>query len=276
MRPVYNGSMLTHDQLRVTRHEIPIDRLPQEFDGFRIAQISDLHFYERSDPAYYRRVADAVNTVNPDLIAVTGDIIHYGGEYIPNAEAFLATLCAPSRMAILGNHDYMDDAMGDGLRAMWTRLGIDLLVNEHRLIERDGARLWIAGVDDLWYGQPDLDAALDGVPADREPVILMAHNPLMFDPASYFRGGGHIDLVLAGHTHAGHVFIPVLGPIYRRVFRMKYRHGLYQQNASHLHVSSGTGSAAFYLKKQKFGLPRFRFNTWPEVAVLTLRPRSGL
>ena len=80
-----------------------------------------------------------------------------------------------------------------------------------------------------------------------------------------------MDLVLSGHTHAGHVYIPMLGPIYRRIFRMKYRYGLYRKKHCQLYVTSGVGSAAFYLKKRRLGFPRFRFNTRPEIAVLELR-----
>jgi predicted MPP superfamily phosphohydrolase len=129
--------------------------------------------------------------------------------------------------------------------------------------------LWFAGLDDLWYGQPDLRQALSGVPSQTEATIVLTHNPLLFDPLA-MAAPGQVDLVLAGHTHAGHVYIPVLGPIYRRIFRMKYRYGLYKKQGSQLYVTSGVGSAAFYLKKRKLGFPRFRFNTYPEIAILTL------
>lgn len=264
--------MLTHNDLRVTRRTIPLARLPQAFAGFRIVQLSDLHFYEHTDDAYYQRVLEAVEAERPDALVITGDIIHYGGHCMHRAEGFLSRLPASAgRYAILGNHDYYDDAGSQAIRAMWERVGFDLLVNGSRTLEREGARLWFCGLDDLWYGAPDIRATLSGADSAREAVIMLAHNPLLFDPIAYYRHG-QVDLVLSGHTHAGHVYIPVLGPIYRKIFRMKYRYGLYEKNGCRLHVTSGVGSAAFYLKKQRIGLPRFRFNTNPEVAVLTLQP----
>ena len=93
----------------------------------------------------------------------------------------------------------------------------------------------------------------------------------MFDPVANHTEG-FVDLTLSGHTHAGHVYLPFLAPIYRYVLSMKYRYGLFEKNGRQLYVTSGVGSAAFYFKlgSKRFGLPRFRFNTNPEIALLTL------
>jgi predicted MPP superfamily phosphohydrolase len=262
--------ILTHNQLRVTRHTIPLKRLPAAFEGFRLVQISDLHFYEYSDPDYYSRVMAEVNALKPHAIAMTGDVVHYGSEYIELAATFLRQLePAPAKLAVLGNHDYNDGAHSQWISEMLEQVGFTVLKNSHYHLERDGERLWFAGLDDLWYGQPNPQKALSGVPCGEEATIVLTHNPLLFDPLA-LAAPGRVDLVLAGHTHAGHVYIPVLGPIYRRIFRMKYRYGLYEKQGCRLYVTSGVGSAAFYLKKQKMGFPRFRFNTNPEIALLTL------
>jgi predicted MPP superfamily phosphohydrolase len=263
--------VLPPNDLRVNRRSIPLERLPAAFDGFTIAQVSDLHFYERTSPAYYERVAETVNALSPDIIALTGDVVHYGPDFVAAAGGFLSRLQArEARLAVLGNHDYNDGALGASVTRMLETAGFDLLINAHRRFERQGTSLWLAGLDDLWYGRPDIDQALDGVPADTDAVVMLAHNPLLFDPIS-MPARHRVDLVLAGHTHAGHVYIPCLGPIYRRVFRMKYRYGLFERNGCRMYVTSGLGSAAFYLKKRRIPFPRFRFNTRPEVAVLELR-----
>ena len=262
--------LLTHNELRITRHTVRLKRLPEAFEGFRVVQISDLHFYEYSDPAYYNRVIAAVNGLQPDLIALTGDVVHYGPDYIEMAASFLRQLDAgPTKLAILGNHDYNDGAWGESISAMLGQVGFQLLKNSHTALERAGQRLWVAGLDDLWYGQPEPQQTLTQFASDTEATIVLAHNPLLFDPLA-LATRGRVDLVLAGHTHAGHVHIPILGPIYRRIFRMKYRYGLYEKQGCQLYVTSGVGSAAFYLKKRKIGFPRFRFNTHPEIAALTL------
>jgi predicted MPP superfamily phosphohydrolase len=262
--------ILTHNELRITRHTISLKRLPAAFDGFRLVQISDLHFYEYSDPDYYARVMAEVNALDPHVIALTGDVVHYGPEYIELAASFLKQLNpGPAKLAILGNHDYNDGAYSQWISEMLGQVGFTVLKNSHTCLEKDGERLWFAGLDDLWYGHPNMHQALTGVPAAEETTIVLAHNPLLFDPLAMV-APGQVDLVLAGHTHAGHVYIPVLGPIYRRIFRMKYRYGLYEKQGCQLYVTSGVGSAAFYLKKRKMGFPRFRFNTHPEIAMLTL------
>lgn len=264
---------LTHNALKITRRSLPLQRLPVAFEGFRIVQLSDLHFYEHTDETYYDRVVETVNELRPDAVFLTGDIVHYGDAYLDLAERYLKRLPTDAfRLSILGNHDYYDGARGEKVTAMLTRAGFEVLKNAHRAVEKYGARLWVAGLDDLWHGEPDPEKATDGIPPG-EPVIMLGHNPLLFDPVAYCVGG-RVDWLISGHTHAGHVYIPVLGPIYRRIFRMKYRYGMYEKNGCRLHVTSGVGSAAFYLKKQRIGFPRFRFNTHPEIAVLELTRNS--
>lgn len=261
---------LSHNDLRITHRRIPLTRLPQAFVGLRLLQISDLHFYERTEPAYYRRVAAHIQKLAPDLVVLTGDVVHYGPNFVEQAGQFLRQLHAPlGKLAIMGNHDYHDGAWGQNIMSMLAKAGFDLLVNSNRVFEKDGERLWIAGLDDLWYGHPNIEDALRGIPNQTDTTIVLAHNPLLFDPVA-LSGLGQVDLVISGHTHAGHVYIPFLGPIYRRIFRMKYRYGLFEKNGCQLHVTSGVGSAAFYLKKQRIGFPRFRWNTTPEIALLEL------
>jgi predicted MPP superfamily phosphohydrolase len=262
--------LLTHNELEVTERKIIVSRMPAAFNGLRLTQISDLHFYEHTDAAYYRRVVEMVNAQNSDFILLTGDVVHYGPHYIPAAQAFLNDLQANvAKLAILGNHDYNDSRWGALIAEMLPHAGFQLMKNDRYCFRKEGERLWIAGLDDLWYGDPDLVKTLSAIPTEREVTLVMAHNPLLFDPLA-LADHGQVDLVLAGHTHAGHVYIPFLGPVYRKIFRMKYRYGLFEKNGCQLHVTSGVGSAAFYLKKRKIGFPRFRFNTRPEIAVLTL------
>jgi hypothetical protein len=261
--------LLTHNSLKLTERAISLARLPKGLEGFRIVQISDLHFYEYTDPAYYNRVIEAVNGAKPDVIVMTGDVIHYGPDFVEAACSFLARLEAPHKLGILGNHDYNDGAWSDNVANMLGRAGFQLLKNSNVCLERGDERLWIAGLDDLWYGHPNIPQALQGIPTETDVTVMLAHNPLLFDPIA-MTDHGQVDLVIAGHTHAGHVYIPVLALVYRKLFRMKYRYGLYEKQGCCLHVTSGVGSAAFYLKKRKIGFPRFRFNTHPEIALLTL------
>jgi predicted MPP superfamily phosphohydrolase len=206
----------------------------------------------------------------PDVIALTGDIVHYGDAHLRPAGEFLKRLRGrEANLAVLGNHDYYDDAHGENIIRLLAGSGFELLKNASRAIVRDEAAVWMVGLDDLWHGAPDIIKALADVSEDSSATVMLVHNPLLFDPVA-MTAEKPVDLVIGGHTHAGHVYIPFLGPIYRRIFRMKYRYGLFEKNNTRLHVTSGVGSAAFYLKKQRIGFPPFRFNTCPEIAVLDL------
>lgn len=245
--------------------------LPETLSGMTIVQISDLHFYEYTCKRYYQRVVDSVNELDADVIAMTGDVVHHGDRHIELAASFLKQVNARhGKFGVIGNHDYCDNAHSANIAEMLCSCGFTVLRNTHAAVKIKGAQLWMAGVDDLWHGAPDLYAALEGVPVGKEPTVLLSHNPLMFDPATHYPEV--IDLTLSGHTHAGHVYLPFLWPIYRYVLSMKYRYGIFEKNGRQLHVTSGVGSAAFYFKfgERAFGLPRFRFNTNPEIAVLKL------
>lgn len=274
---------LTHNHLKVSERHITLKRLSPALHGLKIVQISDLHFYEHSDAGYFQKVQQTVNALNPDILVMTGDAVHIGSKHVEQAGQFLASLSARyGKFAILGNHDYDDGFLGECVKKQLIASGFTLLINGHQQLSispKNGSAnnalysITLAGLDDLWYGKPDIQKTLEGI-ADNEPVVLLAHNPLLFDPVA-IAYPGQVDLILAGHTHAGHVYIPVLAPVYRRIFRMKYRYGLFEKNGTILHVTSGIGSAAFALKKQNLGFPRFRWNTCPEVAVLNLLSPSG-
>jgi len=272
-------AFLTHNDLQVTEREITLPGWPAALNGLRVAQISDLHFYEYSSPAYYDSAFRVLDDLTPDLLLLTGDIVHWGTAYLPMAAEFLSrTRAKYGKIAILGNHDFAVNGTDrtsvqapffDTLNAC----GFTTLKNEHARLTIHGVPLYVAGLHDLWYGRPDIEQALAGIP-EEAALVMLSHNPLMFDPvACHFSDRVH--LVLSGHTHAGHVYIPFLKPVYEKIFRMKYRYGLFHKEDCTLHVTSGIGSAAFYCKRFGFGFPRFRWNTRPEIALLRLQGYNG-
>ncbi len=239
-------------RLHHTEQTLFLGELPAPFDGLRIAQLSDFHF----GPHYARSVAqqalDAVQALQADIIVLTGDFV----DTIDDLEPLCTTLAgiqAPLGVyACLGNHDYWNDPalIAQSLDA----LGIHVLINEHRLLERDTACLALAGVTDPWFGEPDLQQALAGVPSDT-PVLLLAHCPDFFDHAA----AAGVMLQLSGHTHAGHIDLPLLGPLVLPRLGRRYYRGRYKQRDSALYVNRGLA-----------GLP-IRLGTVPEVTLLTLR-----
>jgi predicted MPP superfamily phosphohydrolase len=120
-----------------------------------------------------------------------------------------------------------------------------------------GESLWLAGVDDLWRGRPNLPSALAGIP-QRSAVILQCHNPDFMEEVPDARVG----LALCGHTHGGQIYLPALGsPWIPSKYGEKYRHGLVQGPKSQVFVSRGLGEA---------GVP-LRMNSLPEINLITLR-----
>lgn len=265
--------LLSQNELTVVKRTIYLPRLPAGFEGFRLIHISDLHFYEHTDPAYYERVVSEVNWLDGDLLAVTGDIIHYGEDYIPMAASYLERLNARhGKYASIGNHDYFDNHGSERIEGMLRRCGYRVLRNDSECLTLPGNdRLWLTGLDDIKYGSPDIARALKSVPSQHEATLMLIHNPLLFDPVAYFPEH-QVDLLLAGHTHGGHFYVPIFESVYKALFRMKYRYGMYQKKQSQLHLTSGVGSPGFYYFGEKFSAatPRFRHNTLPEIAVLTL------
>jgi len=260
---LYSGEIARHE-ISVQTHEIAIAKLPAAFDGFRIAQISDIHFDEFTEPAFLRRVIGKINRLAPDLVVLTGDYISVGplghdfamGAILRCAEV-LGGLACPLRYAVMGNHDYFVGPVQ--IRAALAKVSIPLLLNQHVPIERHGQRLWLAGVEDPIAGQHDLKPTLPAQPDG--PVILLCHGPDYADTVVADPRGGLVDLMLSGHSHGGQIRLPLLGAIYRCEGGRKYVEGLFRFGKMQLYVNRGIGAV---------GVP-FRLNCPPEITLLTLK-----
>jgi predicted MPP superfamily phosphohydrolase len=238
---------------------IKLRGLASAFDGYRIVQLSDLHLAEGKllTPDRLESIVRRVNQLRPDLILITGDFVSHVDATSHNGIARLRGLHAPDGVfAITGNHDYWS-GVTDVVQAV-ERAGIRVLCNDHVLIRRSGAVLAIAGLDDIWEGQYDLDAALRGLPAGA-PVILMAHEP---NYADFAAKDGRVALQLSGHSHGGQVRLPGIGPLALPDLAYRYPMGLYRVGEMLLHVSRGIGLAE---------IP-FRFNCRPEITTFVLAP----
>jgi predicted MPP superfamily phosphohydrolase len=259
---LYAGEISRHE-LEVVNLTIHLPRLPDPFAGIKIVQISDFHFEEYTEPAFLERVVRRVNEAAPDLVVLTGDFVstrplpkRFGIRLAYHCAELLSQIQCPLRYAILGNHDALVGAHGviDALRTH----GIPVLINSHVPIERDGRRLWLAGVRDVLQERPDLDAALPSGNGS-EPVILLAHEPDFADHAV----GRKVDLILSGHTHGGQVVLPFVPPLLLPLMGRKYVHGHFRlSDGMQLYVNRGIGAVT---------LP-FRLRCPPEITVITLMP----
>lgn len=243
--------------------DIRLTNLPEAFRGFRIAHIADFHYGEYSEPTFIRSVVRAVNALRPDLIALTGDFVSSGPmakrisiDFAYHCADLLAKLECPQKYAVMGNHDVLVSRV-DLTDALVSK-GIPVLHNHAIPIEKEGTRLWLAGVADVSTGnEANLSAAIPrGRLAAAEPLILMAHEP---DYADQVIGSG-VDLMLSGHTHGGQVRIPFMPPMNLPPMGRKYVEGHFFLNDLQLYVTRGIGTV---------GMP-FRFRCPPEITVITL------
>ena len=252
----------------VTHLDIALPRLPQAFDGMRIAQLSDIHLDNLTEPIYLRHVVGKVNQMQPDAVFLTGDYVSDGltsyafaRKAASQCASILSELECKSVYAVLGNHD-----IGVGEKEVTAALrdhGITVLRNSSVPIERSGGRFWLAGIDDPVWGHPYPELAIP--PAIRnvpdEPVVLLCHAPDYADQLLKDPIGRSISLMLSGHTHGGQVRLPVLGALELPELGKKYVEGLFRLGNTQLYVNRGIGT---------IGLP-FRFNCPPEITLFTLR-----
>ncbi len=241
-------------------HHLHIRNLPVDFRGYRIVQISDLHLdtHKVLTPDRLDRLVQQINQLHPDLILITGDLVTNFNQTSRVGISCLKKLRATDGIyAVLGNHDHWASTV-DVINAA-DEAGIRILCNEHVVIQRRRDNLVIAGLEDAWEGNPNLDLALWGAP-DGDPVVVMVHEPNYADIVAQDE---RVVLQLSGHSHGGQVRVPGLGPLALPDQAWRYPMGLYQVQNMLLYVSRGTGSAEIPL----------RFNCRPEIATFVLDSR---
>ena len=247
--------------LEIVTREVRLDRLPPQFDGFTIVQLTDHHYGRFTSKEFVRRYVDLSIQIDPDLIALTGDyqtysrdvedgikLLHPIGEWSQRERGGMGAF------TVLGNHDRAAGTahVMDALR----RAGIKILNNRHVRLERDGASLYIVGVADPWSVRGDLDRALYGMP-EGSCTILLAHVPdFLIDSAE-----AGVDLQLSGHNHGGQIKLPFLGAILvASRYGRRYAEGFYKRKRTLMYASRGLG-----------GKPPVRFGSKPEITKFILR-----
>lgn len=251
---LYGTSFGAH-VLRRERVTVPVLGLPAGWRGARIVQLSDLHAGRHVSKERLQRIARRAARLKPDILVVTGDIVHNSPAFARQAAEAIASI--PARHGIyacLGNHDFW--AGPDAVERELERAGVRVLRNRGVLLERDGDGLWLCGVDDPWNGRFDLPAALLGRPNDTATVLL-SHQPNTWRRAQELG----VPLQLSGHTHGGQLALLWL---HRSLSLARiitpFVAGLYRAGSSYLYVNRGAGSV----------MPMVRLGARPEVTELTL------
>jgi len=259
---------------KVLNYVLEYDDLPEAFDGFKIAQISDIHSGSFDNPEKVQYGVDLINQQQADVVFFTGDLVNNRAEEVfPWIETFKKINSKFGVYSILGNHDYGDytrweseaekkknmEALFDAQKQM----GWDLLLNESRFIEKDGQRLALVGVENWGSGfkqAGDLEKALENV-APQDFKILLSHDPSHWE-AQVLPHPFDIHLTLSGHTHGMQFGIEIPGWIKWSPVKWRYKQwaGIYEQAKQRLNVNRGFGYLAY----------PGRVGIWPEVTVITL------
>lgn len=245
------GALAAFRGPHVATVDVAIPGLHADLDGFRIVQISDLHVGLNIGRRYVERVAALAQSLSPDLVALTGDMVDGPVERLAPAVAPLAALVQDGRaFFVLGNHDCYS-----GARAWiehWRTMGVRVLLNEHSIVKSGAARLLVGGVVDPAYARrkPEI-SSVSGEAVDFR--LLLAHNPRLAPLGA--RAG--FELQLSGHTHAGQFFPWTLAV---RLVHAPHVAGLSREGAMRVYVSAGTGTWG----------PPVRFGTNPELTLLRI------
>lgn len=244
--------------LEVTRHEVFIDNLPKSFDGYRIAFLTDTHVagFVRRD--FYREIVAQTLRFDPDLILCGGDFVHWERHIPLMADVLFTELRARDGIyAVLGNHDYW--ANGDGVIAALTSRGVRIIHNRSLYLHRGEDRIALLGIEELYRGRPDINAAFALV-EPQVPRIGLSHHPDVID----LLAGRHLDLLLCGHTHGGQIRFPFFGSVVvPSRHEGLYASGFHRVEDVLLYVSRGIGA-----------IPPLRILCKPEIATFVLRHTS--
>lgn len=258
------GSVIGRNWFEVKKVTVKFADLPENFDGYRIIHISDLHarsYAKRT--ARMQKAVQRINALDADLIAFTGDLITLAPEEIdPIASSLKALKAKDGVISVLGNHDYgtYADTSGNLLPALIDRqaaLGWDLLLNEHKVLRRGADSIVVIGVENtsashFFPSKGDLPKASEGT--DGAFSIVLTHDPMHWESEIL---GQDYALTLSGHTHAMQLSILGWSP---SSLLFKHSDGLYTNGSQHLYVNAGLGETLFPA----------RIGARPEITVITL------
>jgi len=246
------------DGIDLVEVDIEINNLGQNFRNFKILNLTDIHIGQWINPEYLDDLVDYVNTLNIDLITLTGDYFSY---VIDGYEECLTNSLKKlnaryGKFGVLGNHDHWMDA--DKIRDIFKKADIIDLSNDVCTIEKDGDFLNICGVDSCTVCADDLDKVIAKMPKNI-PSILLVHEPDFAEESSQTN---LFDLQISGHSHGGQLIIPKFETTpFRGPNSSKYPVGLYKVRNMMQYTSKGLGTNSF----------RIRINCKPEITIITLK-----
>lgn len=277
----------------VSKLTLKVPNLPAALQGFRLVQLTDFHYGPATPLSHIAQAAEITAALKPNMLLLTGDYVHRDAigvrhylartvspkyfrwlayrrdvrELTKSLSALLATIpTTDGVVAIHGNHEYCE---GEQTIARHLGKNIEWLHNTSITIERDGATLQLAGIEDLRRGKPDIEKSVQHMQQSSSKLakpavrILLSHSPdivIRARPELL----APFDLILSGHTHGGQFCLPFYGPIITRTHQREHVQGLSQFNNSHVYVSNGVG----------YGMIQLRIFCPPEIVVVELAKKG--
>lgn len=251
------GTKIEPNWIQVVPIQLTIPHLDRAFDQFKLVQISDLHIGKYMPESRLARIIQLVNQQQPDAIAITGDIVSKGSRFqAEKLQQQLSQLQAKSvTIAVLGNHDHSRRIKL--LKQTLAASKINNLDNQVYTIQRGLKKLAFAGLDDPYWGQPNLEKIIDHLP-DQVPTIFLVHEPDYIEKSAKTH---KFALQLSGHSHGGQIRIPFFAPLVLPFGGQKYFAGLNQVEDTIAYTNRGLGMT---------NLP-MRIGSRPEITVFTLQ-----
>ncbi len=241
--------------IEVTQHEVFIDDLPQAFDGYRIAFLTDPHIAPFMRRGFYREVVAQVRRFDPEAVLLGGDFVTWRRHIPLIADLLLADLRARDGVfAVLGNHDYWAGA--EQVVEAMSACAVQFITNRAVTFARGDDVLQLVGIDEVYRGNPDVDRAFVALQGN-SPCIALSHHPDIID----LLAGRRVDLLLCGHTHGGQIRFPFFGAVVvPSRHEATYAAGFHRLGNVLMYVSRGIGA-----------IPPLRILCRPEVATFVLR-----
>lgn len=261
---------------KVLKYVLYFDDLPEAFDKYRITQISDIHSGSFDNPEKIKYGVDLINQQESDLVTFTGDLVNNKASEMDEWKELFGSIQAKDGVfSVLGNHDYGDYVNWESseakienlerLKRVHSEMGWDLLLNEHRFLEKDGQRIALVGVENWGAGgfkkKGDLDKAAEQV-TNEDFKVLLSHDPSYWQE-KIKKDEKHYHLTLSGHTHGMQFGIEIPGWFKWSPVQYRYENwaGIYEEFGRYINVNRGFGFLAY----------PGRVGIWPEISVIELR-----
>jgi len=241
--------------LKTNEIKITSEKIDDTFHGLKIVHFSDLHYGMTVDFKYMKRLVNEINTLKPDIVLFTGDLIEDGYKLEKTEKEKLIKYLSDinstyGKYAIIGNHDYFNEEFP----SIITNSGFNFLNNSYDIIYKEDNSILIYGVDDAIYSTPVYNLLNDEELKNTDYKIMMVHEPDIVEDISY---NYDVDLIVAGHSHNKQVNIPFIKAFWLPYMGQKYYDSYYNINNTDIYVSNGIGTST--VKFRMFSIPSINF-----------------